>query len=345
MSSSDQPPFRKLLKAAHELYVFACNRYNVRIRFPVHGCVSDGTAERHRRTGFLRFEKRINVYADIRFGEVFSVQTASCNRIRHIRAEFAVGGTGIDIRSAGPVTERVDFRIRTTLTEFFGRGIALTDNQPLSVQNIFSVIAEPCKQHMRKIRKGTLLVRNRDTFENAVVTAADSVCLIIGEMPVLRDFFVVNGKVAGNPVNRFRYGFARQRHRGFRNDVAYTVTDENFHGNTGIRFFCICHIHQGTGNAVGKFIGMARVHFFKHKLSFPCTEQSFHQVILRIFSGIICCTVFFDDLKNLIPQTYRLVHVIDSDIDKRRGDRLSRGGMLGQESHAVGHFFALNPSG
>ena len=165
-----------------------------------------------------------------------------------------------------------------------------------------------------------------DTLLQILPSAADAVCLVIGKMAVLRDFFVVNGKVAGNPVNRFRSGFARQRHRGFRNDVAYTVTDENFNGNTGIRFFCICHIHQGTGNAVGEFIGMARVHFFKHKLSFPCSEQSFHQVILRIFSGIICCTVFFDDLKNLIPQAHCL---IDADIDKRRGDRLSRGWMLG----------------
>ena len=50
-------------------------------------------------------------------------------------------------------------------------------------------------------------------------------------------------------------------------------------------------------------------------------------------------------MEDLILEPNRLVHVVDADVDKRRRDRLSRGGVLGEENNAVGHFLALHPTG
>ncbi len=79
--------------------------------------------------------------------------------------------------------------------------------------------------------------------------------------------------------------------------------------------------------------------------SFPCLEQTLHQIVLGRDLAVIGAAVFLYDLKDLVPEPYSRVYVVDADVDKRRRDWLLGGGMLGEESHAVGHLLALNPAG
>lgn len=75
---------------------------------------------------------------------------------------------------------------------------------------------------------------------------------------------IVHGEVSGNAVNGGGDTRLVQSNRSLRNDVAHAVTDENFHGNTGIRFFSVCQVNKRTGDSVCHLIRVARIHFFKH---------------------------------------------------------------------------------
>ena len=46
-----------------------------------------------------------------------------------------------------------------------------------------------------------LLLSHRHPFEDAVVAAADSVRLVIGEVSVLRHFHIIRVQISGNAVN------------------------------------------------------------------------------------------------------------------------------------------------
>lgn len=77
---------------------------------------------------------------------------------------------------------------------------------------------------------------------------------------------------------------------------------------------------------------------------FQSKKDSF-KVILRCRLAVFRAAVFFHDLEDLIPEPNRLVHVVDADAYKWRRDRLSCSGVLGEKTHAVGHFLALHPTG
>jgi hypothetical protein len=84
-----------------------------------------------------------------------------------------------------------------------------------------------------------------------------------------------------------------------------------------------------------------RVHL--HSLS-RSRSRRLHHVVLRIRAAVLCGAVFFHDLEDLVPQAVCLIHVVDSDVDERRRDRLPGCRMLGEVSELGRHFFALNPS-
>ena len=46
-----------------------------------------------------------------------------------------------------------------------------------------------------------LLLGHRHPFENAVVTAADTVRLVIGEVSVLRHFHIIRVQISGNAMD------------------------------------------------------------------------------------------------------------------------------------------------
>ncbi len=69
------------------------------------------------------------------------MQTAAGDAVRHVAAQLPVGSTGVHVRTAGPVTEGIDLRLRVCSTEFLCGCITLAEDQALAVQNVFSVTA------------------------------------------------------------------------------------------------------------------------------------------------------------------------------------------------------------
>ena len=102
------------------------------------------------------------------------------------------------------------------------------------------------------------------SLEDAVIAAADTVCLVVGEVTVLRHFYIVHGEISGNAVDGGGDICLVQHDGSFRNDVANAMADEDFHGNAGIVFFSVCQVNERTGNSVCHLIRVARIYFFKH---------------------------------------------------------------------------------
>ena len=192
------------------------------------------------------------------------MQTAAGHRVSHIRAELAVGCAGVHIGATRPVAERVDLRIGINLAQMLCLGIALTENEPVTVQNVLPIIGIHGENVPCDLRELFLLLGHGHSFEDAVVTAADTVCLVIGEVTVLRYFHIVHGKVSGNAVN---YGgdICLVQHDGsFRNNVAHAVADEYLHSDAGIFCFLVCQVNERTGNSVCHLVRVAGIYFFKH---------------------------------------------------------------------------------
>ena len=145
------------------------------VRPAIHGIVTNGAAERHRLAGFLGFEKSVDVDGHIRLGQILAVQTAAGHGVGHIRAEFAVGSAGVHIGAARPVTERVDFRIGINLAQMLCLGIALTENEPVAVQNVLPVKGIHGENIPCDLRELFLFPGHGHSLENAVVAAADAV--------------------------------------------------------------------------------------------------------------------------------------------------------------------------
>ena len=192
------------------------------------------------------------------------MQTTAGHGVSHIGAELPVGGTGVNIRTAGPVTERIDFGIRKDVTQIDGLGVALAEDQTVAVQNVFAVAAVGFIELLGDGGELFLLVSHRDAFEDAVVAAVDAVDLVVGQMLVLRNLTVVHQQVPGYTGNGSLYLIRGEGHRGFADNMADAVTDQDLDGNLRVLLFLIRKVNKSTGNAVGHLVGMRRVYFFKH---------------------------------------------------------------------------------
>ena len=142
--------------------------------------------------------------------------------------------------------------------------IALTENEPVTVQNVLAVIGIHRENVPCDLRERLLLLSHGHPLEDAVVAAANAVCLVVGKVTVLRHFHIVYSKISGNAVNGGSHTCLIQRDGGFRNDVAHAMTDEDLHSDAGIICFCIRQIHQRTGDPVCYLIRVARIYFLKH---------------------------------------------------------------------------------
>ena len=143
-------------------------------------------------------------------------------------------------------------------------GIALTENEPVAVQNVLTVKGIHGENIPCDLRELFLLHGYGHSLEDAVIATADTVCLVVGEVTVLRHFHIVHGETSGNAVDGGGDIRLVQRNGGFRNDVAHAVTDEHFHGDAGIFCFLVCQVNERTGNSVCHLIRVARIYFFKH---------------------------------------------------------------------------------
>ena len=107
------------------------------------------------------------------------MQTAAGYGICHITAEFAVGGACVNIRSARPVTERIDFGCRIMFLEFIRIRIALADDKPCSVNDVFPIKGLGIVYVFCYLDKCFLLIGYWHTIKYAVVTAADNIVLVL----------------------------------------------------------------------------------------------------------------------------------------------------------------------
>ena len=114
------------------------------------------------------------------------------------------------------------------------------------------------------LRQLFLLLGHGHSPEDAVISAADAVCLVVGKVTVLRHFHIVHGEISGNAVNGGGHIRLVQLDRGFRNDVAHTVTNKDFHRNVGICFFSVCQVNECPSDSVSHLVRVARIDFFKH---------------------------------------------------------------------------------
>jgi len=192
------------------------------------------------------------------------VQITAGHGVSHIGAELPVSGTGVDIRAAGPVTERVDLSIREDFTQIVRLGVALAEDQTVAVQNVFTVAAIGVIELLGDGGELFLLVSHRDTFEDAVVAAVDAVDLVVGQMLILRNLTVVHQQVPGDTGNSRLYLIRREGYRGFADNMADAVTDQDLDGDLRVLLFLIRKVNKSTGNTVGHLVGMRRVYFFKH---------------------------------------------------------------------------------
>ena len=148
-------------------------------------------------------------------------------------------------------------------------GIALTENEPVAVQDILAVIRIHGENVPCDLRQLFLFLGHRHSLEDTIVTTADTICLIVGEMTVLRHFCIVHSEVSSNAVNSGGDICFVQSNGSFRNDVAHAVTDEDFHSNTRIFCFLVCQVDKRTGDSVRHLIRVARIYFFKHGKHLP----------------------------------------------------------------------------
>ena len=230
----------------------------------IHGIITDGADKLDRRTGFLCFEPCVDVDADVGFGEVLAVQTAAGHGVAQVRAELPVGSTRVNIRAAGPITERIDLGIWEDLTQMAGLGVALAEDQAVAVQNVFSVAAVGFIELLGDGGELLLLIGHRNAFEDAIIAAVNAADLVVSQMFILRNLTVVHQQVPSDTGNRRRHLIRREGHRGFGDNMADAVADQDLDSDLRVIFFLIRKVDKSTGDAVGYLIGMRRVYFFKH---------------------------------------------------------------------------------
>ena len=155
----------------------------------------------------------------------------------------------------------------------YGFSVALADDETVTVQDILAVTAvNPVKKYSDVLQL-SLFLCDRHSFEDAVVTAAYSVFLVIRKVSVLQHFYIIYDKVPGDTANRRFHIFRREMYRCLRNDMAHAVTEQDFHGNPRVFFLPVCQINESARNSVRHFVRVGGVYFFKH-IDIPFRERS-----------------------------------------------------------------------
>lgn len=129
------------------------------------------------------------------------MQTAACDGICHIAAQLAIGCTCVHVCAARPVSQRIDLGVRIHFLEVVAPGVALAEDQPCAVQNVLPVIGISVIHTFGNLAECFLLLGHRHSLKNAVVAAADSFRLVIGEVSVLRHFHIIRVQISGNAMD------------------------------------------------------------------------------------------------------------------------------------------------
>ena len=192
------------------------------------------------------------------------MEAAARHRIGHVAAQLPVGRAGVHIRAACPVAQGIDLGGRIQLLQFLCAHIALAEDQPCLVNDVLPIRRVSVIHTFCDLAECFLLLRDRHPFEDAVVAAADSFCLVIGKTSVLRHFHIIQVQIPADTLHNGIHLIQRDVYGTLRDDVADTVADENLHSNPGIFFFSVRRIHQSAGDTVRHLIRVARIYFLKH---------------------------------------------------------------------------------
>lgn len=147
-----QSPLIEPLEAAEAMDVGAYVLHNPAEGHATDSIITDRSAGFHSHPGFLCFQSHPDVDGNIRLKQVLSVKAAARDAVHHITAQIPVGSSGVRIRTACPITQRVDVCVRVCGTKLFRRRVALTDKQTSSVQDVFSAAAEFAIDYFRNPR-------------------------------------------------------------------------------------------------------------------------------------------------------------------------------------------------
>ena len=91
--------------------------------------------------------------------------------------------------------------------------------------------------------------------------------LVPGKVFILGHFPVVCRNGACYPIHNCLHFPVLQVDRGLHYDVAFPMSDQDFHCYPGIFRFPVCQIHKSTGNPVSHLVRMGRIYFFEHVAS------------------------------------------------------------------------------
>ena len=194
------------------------------------------------------------------------MKSAASYRVSHVGAKFAVGCSRIHIGSAGPISQRIDLRAGVLCFQFMSGGIALADDQPDAIHDVFSIGEVLTIDSMSNCRQFLLLLGEGHSLEDAVVTAAEAVLLIFRKVCVLLDDIDVCQNHTGDSHDGFSDFFFVEGSSRFNDRMANAVSNQNFHCDFGIILCCICQVNNRTGNTVSYLVRVRRIHFFNHTL-------------------------------------------------------------------------------
>ena len=140
----------------------------------------------------------------------------------------------------------------------------MADNEPVIIQNVLSVIWKKLIDEAGGVGQFILLGGDGDALENTVISTADLVLLILGEVAVLGHTGIVYIHLSGDAVYRSQDIAGRDPHGRLGYDVAVAMADQHLNRDLRIILEGIRQVYDRAGDTVGYFVRVGRVHFFVH---------------------------------------------------------------------------------
>ena len=132
----------------------------------------------------------------------------------------------------------------------------MTDDQAVSVQDIFPVTAVFAINLPCDFGKFLLLSRHRLSLKNPIVTAAEALLLVPCKVRILCGFHIVNSHLSGDALDCRLDLILWQGDICLYDDVADAMPQKDFNCDAGICGLGIRDVHDSSGNAVAELVRM-----------------------------------------------------------------------------------------
>ena len=142
--------------------------------------------------------------------------------------------------------------------------MALTEDESCFVEDILSIKGIGAVDFSGNLRDFLLFLCKRHALEDAVITAADVLGLILSKMGILRN----NLNEDTNAGSKTLYDKSDirliDRSRGLDNYMTIAMSDENLNSDFRSIICFISKVDDGSGNPVCNLIRMRWIYFFNH---------------------------------------------------------------------------------